>query len=98
MTMYSNSRCAGMALALAVTLLLSACGGSSYDSADAGTPATPATPLPTSEVPSRASQSIMGFISYLKLLVVSAADQLEPVDTSMVVAPADDSGEPVAVN
>lgn len=95
MTMYSNRRCAGLALALTVTLLLSACGGSSHHSADTGTPAAPP---PTSEIPASASQSIMGFISYLKLLVDSVADQLEPVDTSMVVAPADDTGEPVAIN
>jgi hypothetical protein len=95
MTMHFNRRCACLALALAVTLLLSACGGSSHDSADTGKPAAPP---PTSEIPASASQSIMGFISYLKLLVFSAADQLEPVDTSMVVAPADDTGEPVAIN
>lgn len=93
MTMHINRRCVG--LALAVTLMLSACGGSSHDSTDNGTPASPPA---TSEIPASASQSIMGFISYLKLLVVSAADQLEPVDTSMVVAPADDTGEPVAIN
>lgn len=87
----------GAAVALAAAFLLSACGGSDHAVADTGTPA-PATPSVTSEVPASATQSALGFISYLQALVLSMADQLEPVDTSLVVAPADDTGEPVAVN
>jgi hypothetical protein len=45
-------------------------------------------------VPASASQSPAGFIAYLQLLVASMADLLEPVDTSAVVPPADDVGEP----
>jgi hypothetical protein len=69
--------------------VLSACGGG-----DDG----PATPPATSEVPASASQSPGGFIAYLQLLVASVADMLEPVDTSAVQPPADDTGEPLKVD
>jgi len=68
--------------------VLAACGGS--DSRD--------DPAPTSEVPASASQSVDGFIGYLELLVASAADMLEPVDTGSVVAPTDEAGEPQTVD
>lgn len=89
-------RC-GAAVALAASILLSACGGSHHGAGDAVTTA-PVTPPVTSEVPASATQSALGFISYLQALVLSMADLLEPVDTSLVVAPLDDTGEPVAVN
>jgi hypothetical protein len=76
-----------VAAALAVAALVSACGGNS-DS----------TPAATSEVPASASASVDGFIAYLKRLVVSSADTLEPVDTSMVMPPKDDTAEPQVVN
>jgi len=69
--------------------VLGACGGGD----DA-----PAPPPATSEVPASASQSPAGFIAYLQLLVASMADLLEPVDTSAVVPPADDTGEPTKVD
>lgn len=69
--------------------LVAACGGGDYS--NAGTPAT-------SQVPASASQSVDGFISYLKLLVASEADTLEPVDTSAVVGPTDDTAEPQKVD
>ncbi len=72
--------------ALVAASVLAACGGS-----DDGPP--PA----TSQVPASASQTPGGFIAYLQLLVVSMADMLEPVDTSAVVPPADDTGEPTTV-
>ena len=75
---------------LLVAALLGACGGGDDDA--------PATPPATSEVPASASQSPAGFIAYLQLLVASMADLLEPVDTSAVVPPADDVGEPVKVD
>jgi hypothetical protein len=59
---------------------------------------TPPPPPATSEVPASASQSPAGFIAYLQLLVASMADLLEPVDTSAVVPPADDVGEPTKVD
>ena len=70
--------------------VLGACGG--------GDDAPPPPPPATSEVPASASQSPGGFIAYLQLLVASMADLLEPVDTSAVVPPADDVGEPTKVD
>lgn len=75
--------------ALGVAVLLAACGGDNNSNS---------TPPATSQVPASASQSIDGFIAYLKLLVVSAADLLEPVDTSMVTGPKDETSEPQVVN
>ena len=71
---------------LTAAALLAACGGNN-DS-------TPA----TSEVPSSASESVDGFIEYLKDLVASAADMLEPVDTASVTAPTDETSEPKQVD
>ena len=70
--------------------VLAACGGGD----DSAAPTPPA----TSEVPASASQSSGGFIAYLQLLVASMADMLEPVDTSAVQPPADDTGEPAKVD
>ena len=72
---------------LAVAALVGACGGNDHKD-----------PPATSEVPDSASASVDGFIEYLKRLVVSSADSLEPVDTSMVTAPVDDTREPTPVN
>ena len=76
--------------ALLAASVLGACGG--------GDDAPPPPPPATSEVPASASQSPAGFIAYLQLLVASMADMLEPVDTSAVVPPADDVGEPTKVD
>ena len=70
--------------------MLGACGGGDDDA--------PPPPPATSEVPASASQSPSGFIAYLQLLVASMADMLEPLDTSAVVPPADDVGEPTKVD
>jgi len=70
--------------------VLAACGGGDDDA--------PPPPSPTSEVPASASQSPAGFIAYLQALVASMADLLEPVDTSAIVPPADDVGEPTKVD
>jgi len=70
--------------------VLAACGGGGND--DAGAPA------PTQEVPSSASTSVSGLIDYLKALVASAADTLEPVDVSAVMPPGDDTLEPAVVD
>ena len=82
----------GVAAAIAVAGLLSGCFFDDDDNdnvAQAG---------PTSQVPSDASQSITGFITYLQALVASNADGLEPVDTSSVTPPVDDMAEPALVN
>lgn len=67
---------------------LAGCGGSNNDD---GPPAT-------SEVPASASASIDGFIQYLKALVASSADTLEPVDVSAVTPPLDETSEPVPID
>ena len=76
-------------IAMLVSALV-ACGGGGND--DAGAPA------PTQEVPSSASTSVSGLIDYLKALVASAADTLEPVDVSAVTPPSDDTLEPAVVD
>ena len=75
--------------ALAAAALVAACGGNDFQ-----------TPPATSSVPASASASIDGFIAYLKLLVASgpAADTLEPVDTSMVTGPTDETSDPQKVD
>ena len=73
--------------AIAAGALVAACGGNNHND-----------PPATSEVPASASASVDGFIEYLKRLVASSADTLEPVDTSMVTAPVDDTKEPTPVN
>jgi hypothetical protein len=75
-----------VAATFAVAALVSACGGDDFRERDA-----------TSEVPPSASESSDGFIAYLRRLVASAADTLEPVDTGMVTAPKDDTSEPQTV-
>ncbi|MEO8526263.1 MAG: hypothetical protein ABI460_16170 [Caldimonas sp.] len=74
--------------ALAAAALVVACGGGSDFQ----------NPPATSSVPASASASIDGFIAYLRELVVSAADMLEPVDTSMVTGPTDETSEPQKVD
>jgi hypothetical protein len=77
-------------LALCTAAALSGCGG--------GSDTPPPAPAVTSEVPAAASQSVDGFIGYLKALVASAADALEPVDVSAVTPPSDDTAEPSVVD
>ncbi len=77
-------------LALCAAAVLAACGGGGDD--DNTTPAA------TSEVPASAGMSVAGLLSYLKLLVASNADTLEPVDVSAVMPPAGDADEADAVD
>ena len=72
---------------LASAALLSACGGDDDSTPDA-----------TASVPASASESVGGFIAYLKLLVVSAADMLEPVDVSAVTPQTSETAEPEIVD
>jgi hypothetical protein len=74
--------------ALTAAAVVTACGGGDDN------PPPPA----TAQVPASASQSIDVFISYLKELVASAADMLEPVDTTGVIGPTDETSEPQVVN
>lgn len=75
-------------LALASAAALAGCGGGGDDQP----------PPATGSVPPSASASSTGFVGYLRALVVSAADMLEPVDVSGVTPPMDDVGEPTAVD
>jgi hypothetical protein len=77
---------------LCAATLLVACGGGGGDS----TP--PPTPPATVEVPASASASVDGLIAYLKELVASAADMLEPVDVSAVTPPGSETAEPAPVD
>ena len=70
-------------LALCTAAVLAACGGGGDEDA---------TPAATAQVPASASASSMGLIDYLKLLVASSADTLEPVDVTAVTPQADDAG------
>ena len=74
---------------LCAAVMLVACGGGD----DAPPP-----PAATVEVPGSASASVDGFIAYLKELVASAADMLEPVDVSAVTPPASETTEPSTVD
>lgn len=73
-------------MACAASLVVAACGGGGVS------------PAATEQVPASASMSTTGFVTYLKVLVASAADTLEPVDTSLPPPPADDSSEPTTVD
>ncbi len=73
--------------ALCAAASLAGCGGGDYHP-----------PPATESVPASASESTAGFIGYMKALVASAADMLEPVDVSAVTPPADDTGEPTSVD
>lgn len=74
-------------LAAALAASLAACGGHSDDDDD-----------PTSGVPDSASQSVDGFIEYLKKLVATAPETLEPVDVSSVTPPTTETAEPAVVD
>ena len=76
--------------AAAASALFAACGGGGDDA--------PAPPPATSEVPTSASASVDGFVAYLKALLVSAAEMLEPVDVSAVTPPTSETTEPTPVD
>lgn len=76
-----------MILLCAAAAFVSACGGGGDDSP----------PAATEQVPASASASVGGWVSYLKLLVVAAADGNEPVDVSAVTPQAGDSIEPAVL-
>jgi hypothetical protein len=78
-------------LAFCTAAMLSGCGGGGDD---APAPA----PAPTAEVPASASMSVAGLMTYMKALIASAADSLEPVDVSAVTPPTDEAIEPMAVD
>ena len=80
-------RTKAMVAALSAAAFVAACGGGGDN-----------TPPATSEVPASASASVDGFVDYLKKLVASAADMLEPVDVAAVAGPTDETSEPKPVD
>jgi len=79
--------------ALFAAAVLTACGGGG-----GGDDAPPPAPPATVEVPGSASASVDGLIAYLKELVASAADMLEPVDVGAVTPPGSETAEPTPVD
>lgn len=73
---------------LCAAAMLSACGGGDDDN----------TPPVTEQVPASVNTSVTSFIDYLKALVVSAADTLEPVDVATVTPATDDAIEPTPID
>ena len=82
----------GVAIALAgaaMVITLASCGGGRDD----GNP--PATPPPVATVPpASASASAQGFIDYLKTLIVTMQNTVEPFDVNSFIAPTSDTTEP----
>ncbi len=83
----------GVAIALAgvaMVITLASCGGGHDD----GNPA-PAPPPPVATVPpASASASAQGFIDYLKTLIGTMQDTVEPFDVNSFIAPTSDTTEP----
>ena len=73
---------------LCAAALLGGCGGGDDDEA----------PPVTEQVPGSVSTSVTSLIDYLKALVASSADTLEPVDVSAVTPATDDAGGPAPVD
>ena len=73
---------------LCAAALVGGCGGGDDDHP----------PPVTEQVPGSVNTSSMSFIDYLKALVVSVADTLEPVDVSAVTPATDNVGEPAPIN
>ena len=86
-TMTKLRRAGIVIAAVAITTTLASCGGGNDD----GTP-PPAPPVATNMPPASASASSLGFIAYLKTLVVTMPDNTEPLDVTNFVAPTDDTG------
>jgi hypothetical protein len=75
-------------LAVCAAAALAACGGGDDDD---HRPVTEA-------VPASASENVDNFVGYLRQLVASSADTLEPVDVSGVTPPTDDMAPPAVVD
>ena len=74
---------------LCAVAMLSACGGGDDNNS---------APPVTEQVPGSVNTSSMSLIDYLKALVASSADALEPVDVSAVTPAVDDTAEPTPVD
>lgn len=88
-----DPRVRGVSIALAglVTVMaLASCGGGN----DNGGPPPAPPPAASNQPPPSASSSVAGFIAYLKTLVVTKQDTVEPLDLTGFVAPVSDTTEP----
>ncbi|HEY4065865.1 MAG TPA: hypothetical protein VGM74_03140 [Burkholderiaceae bacterium] len=74
---------------LCAAALLSGCGGGGDDN--------PAPPV-TQQAPASVNMSVAAFVDYLKALIASSADLLEPVDVSGITPATDDTIEPTPLN
>ena len=81
-----------LAAALAAALTLAACGGGSNDAV-----VQAPTAAPTDGVPADATASTAGFMTYMKALVASSGEGLEPFDVAVVTPPTSDTEDPVAL-
>ena len=70
----------------AAALSLAACGGGGGGSD---------VPAATAQVLSSASESTMGFMSYIQALVAAKDDTLDPVDASSAAPPKDETSDPI---
>ena len=77
-----------VAVALAAAVVLTACGGGDDNES------RPA----TESVPSDVSVSTTSFVTYLKALLASSADALEPVDVGMVTPATDDTADATPID
>ena len=85
-----RSRGVAMALAgVAMVITLASCGGGHDD----GNP-PPAPPPVSNTPPDSASASVQGFIDYLKTLIITMQDTVEPLDVNAFTAPTSDTTEP----
>jgi len=87
-TSKTRMRLFGTALAIASLLSLASCGGSDDGMAPVVAPVASNTP------PASASQSVDGFIAFLKTVVPTMPETTSPLDVSAFVAPVSDTGLP----
>ena len=72
----------------AAALSLAACGGG-------GGGGGSDVPAATAQVLASASESTMGFMSYIQALVAAKDDTLDPVDASSAAPPKDETSDPI---
>ncbi len=74
---------------VAMVVALASCGGGHDD----GNP-TPTPPPVSNTPPDSASASVQGFIDYLKILVATMQDTVEPLDVNAFTAPTSETADP----
>jgi len=84
-------RIAAVLIGAASAVTLASCGGGDDDD-NGNTPVTP--PVTSNQPPASASQSVDGFIAFLKTVVPTKPETSEPLDVTGFVAPTNETGEP----